>query len=436
MAVSHGRDNGLRRPGHRRRHADAGSERAAERGRRSRPRRRQARCTRTAAPTAHAVPRNWTRRGLRPRQRRHQQVDAASARHQHRHHRLLEHHRHARRHAVHDARARSCSATPPRSGCRSGRPRAPTAARSRSSWRPWSASRARPSRPAPSRSCRIPAPSSTGELYPTAMSGCLFRTFWDTETNLPKIDPNTGAPYEFLIGSSYHYGGCESGQWTSFKLGTQSADDMKDLIENGNPETLSIGDTVFIQDGTETSGYVESIKDGLIGQDILVPVAEGARGRDLGGHRRLRRVPHRRHQGWLEQVHPGPLHRRPRRPARGTGRAELGGTDTTHISPIAGSPQRSRRTDATTRRAGCCVSRPSAFLPPVASVPRQSPRPPHDLVACRGLSRTSHRGITLESSPSRVRPVRDTTQHCGGGATRLHPIENPVFDAHPHTQGG
>ena len=123
-----------------------------------------------------------------------------------------------------------------------------------------------------------PGSVSTGVLYPTAMSGCLFRTFWDTETNLPKIDPNTGAPYEFLIGSSYHYAGCESGQWTSFKLGTQSADDMKDLIRNGNPAPLAIGDTIFVQDGTETSGYVESIKDGLIGQDILVPVAEGLEG--------------------------------------------------------------------------------------------------------------------------------------------------------------
>ena len=53
-----------------------------------------------------------------------------------------------------------------------------------------------------------------------------------------KIDPGTGLPYEFLIGSSYHYGLCESGQWTSFKMGTQSAADMKDLIKNGNPGQL------------------------------------------------------------------------------------------------------------------------------------------------------------------------------------------------------
>jgi hypothetical protein len=123
-----------------------------------------------------------------------------------------------------------------------------------------------------------PGSVSEGELYPTAMSGCLFRTYWDAVSNTPKLDPNTGAPYEFRIGSSYHYGDCESGQWTSFNLGTQSAADMKGLIRNGNGGPLAIGDTIFVQDGTETSGYVESIKDGLIGTDILVPVTESLQG--------------------------------------------------------------------------------------------------------------------------------------------------------------
>ena len=123
-----------------------------------------------------------------------------------------------------------------------------------------------------------PGSVSQGQVYPTAMSGCLFNTYWDVATNSPKLDPSTGLPYEFKIGSSYHYGLCESGQWTSFKLGTQSAADMKELIRDGNPESLAIGDTIFIQDGTETSGYVESIKEGLIGTTILVPVTEGLEG--------------------------------------------------------------------------------------------------------------------------------------------------------------
>jgi len=123
-----------------------------------------------------------------------------------------------------------------------------------------------------------PGSVTEGELYPTAMSGCLFRHFWDTGTNSPRLDPSTNLPYEFLIGSSYHYEGCESGQWTSFNLGTQSAQDMKLLIRNGNGGPLAIGDTIFVQDGTETSGYVESIKDGLIGMDILVPVTESLEG--------------------------------------------------------------------------------------------------------------------------------------------------------------
>ena len=137
-----------------------------------------------------------------------------------------------------------------------------------------------------------PGSVSEGELYPTAMSGCLFNTYWDAATNSPKLDPSLTppAPYEFKIGSSYHYGLCESGQWTSFKLGTQSAKDMKDLIKYGNPGSLAIGDTIFIQDGTETSGYVESIKDGLIGQTILVPVTNSLKGGTWQTDRRLRRI--------------------------------------------------------------------------------------------------------------------------------------------------
>lgn len=123
-----------------------------------------------------------------------------------------------------------------------------------------------------------PGSVAPGELYPTAMSGCLFNKFWDVATNSPKLDPATGLPYEFFIGSSYHYDGCDSGQWTSFNLGTQSAQDMKLLIRNGNGAPLAIGDSVYVQDGTETSGYVESIKDGLIGQTILVPVTNGLTG--------------------------------------------------------------------------------------------------------------------------------------------------------------
>jgi Flp pilus assembly protein TadG len=125
-----------------------------------------------------------------------------------------------------------------------------------------------------------PGSVSEGELYPTAMSGCLFNKYWDVATNSPKLDPSLTppAPYEFKIGSSYHYEGCESGQWTSFNLGTQSASDMKGLIKNGNGGPLAIGDTIYVQDGTETSGYVESIKDGLIGQTILVPVTNSLEG--------------------------------------------------------------------------------------------------------------------------------------------------------------
>jgi hypothetical protein len=83
----------------------------------------------------------------------------------------------------------------------------------------------------------------------------MYDVFWDKTLNKPKIDPATGNPYIFRIGSSYHYGTCESGQWTTLLVDNNSASYEKDLVRDGNPTALSIGDNIWIQPGTETSVY-------------------------------------------------------------------------------------------------------------------------------------------------------------------------------------
>jgi Flp pilus assembly protein TadG len=96
------------------------------------------------------------------------------------------------------------------------------------------------------------APNTT---FPTAINNCMYDIFWDKTLNKPKIDPATGNPYIFRIGSSYHYGTCDSGQWTTLLVDNNSASYEKDLIRNGNPTQLSIGDNIWIQPGTENSVY-------------------------------------------------------------------------------------------------------------------------------------------------------------------------------------
>ncbi|CAG2151505.1 hypothetical protein LMG19282_03999 [Cupriavidus campinensis] len=117
-----------------------------------------------------------------------------------------------------------------------------------------------------------------GGLFPVALSQCLYNNFWDSATNQPKLDPATNKPYVFRIGSAYHYGPCESGQWTTFKSTDNSATATRDLIQTGNPAPVAIGDQIWMQDGTKTSNY------NYVGvnQDYLLPVTSSLNPGSLG----------------------------------------------------------------------------------------------------------------------------------------------------------
>jgi hypothetical protein len=64
-----------------------------------------------------------------------------------------------------------------------------------------------------------------------------------------------GQPYIFQIGSSYHYGSCDSGQWTTFDVNDNSASYARGLLTSGNSTTFSIGASpgTWIQTGTENT---------------------------------------------------------------------------------------------------------------------------------------------------------------------------------------
>jgi len=72
----------------------------------------------------------------------------------------------------------------------------------------------------------------------------------------------------FRIGSAYHYPNSEAGQWTSLNLDTNNVPTIRDLIANGNPTPLSVGDNIWIEPGTKTTLY-SSVP---VGVDVLVPV--------------------------------------------------------------------------------------------------------------------------------------------------------------------
>ena len=102
-----------------------------------------------------------------------------------------------------------------------------------------------------------PGTVEPGALFPLAMSQCMYTNYWNATANppSPKVDPKTGKPYVFQIGSSYHYGTCSSGEWTSFETDSNSVSAITHLISNGNLTTLSMGDSTWIEPGSKTTLY-------------------------------------------------------------------------------------------------------------------------------------------------------------------------------------
>lgn len=106
---------------------------------------------------------------------------------------------------------------------------------------------------------------------PMVISSCLYSQFFNATTGQP-VTTN------FWIGSSYHYGPCESGQWTSFFSSTNSDSFTKGVIDGTNASpAMSIGDKVWVQTGTKTNLFDE-VNSQLAGTTVLIPVVNDPTG--------------------------------------------------------------------------------------------------------------------------------------------------------------
>jgi hypothetical protein len=99
----------------------------------------------------------------------------------------------------------------------------------------------------------------TGGLAPFAMNQCLFTTYWDTAAKQP-VNDSSGNPYNITIGPKKNdplnaCGSGDSGIWTSFEDALNSVPAIRKLIDDGNPDTLSIGDSIWIQPGVQGTLY-------------------------------------------------------------------------------------------------------------------------------------------------------------------------------------
>jgi hypothetical protein len=81
---------------------------------------------------------------------------------------------------------------------------------------------------------------------------------------------NDDPPTSFRIGSTYHSD--DGGEWTSFLIDANNVPEIRDLIVNGNPDPMQVGDNIYIQPGTKSVLYSDLAVD--IGKIGLLPIVQ------------------------------------------------------------------------------------------------------------------------------------------------------------------
>lgn len=96
-----------------------------------------------------------------------------------------------------------------------------------------------------------------GGGFPLAVPLALVDQYWFLDS-----------PVSFKIGSTYH--NPVGGQWTSFKVDSNNVPTIRDLIANGNPDPLKIGDDIWIQPGTKDTLFKDAASK--IKHIVILPV--------------------------------------------------------------------------------------------------------------------------------------------------------------------
>lgn len=97
-----------------------------------------------------------------------------------------------------------------------------------------------------------------GDMFPFVLSHCLYEHFWDTDPDNfgPRIDPATSEPYVFQLGPSLPMAPCEeTGVWTTYLQEINSLNEIRALVDTGNPDPLAIGDVIWVQPGARNTLY-------------------------------------------------------------------------------------------------------------------------------------------------------------------------------------
>lgn len=106
----------------------------------------------------------------------------------------------------------------------------------------------------------FPGSVSPGTLFPMALSKRMTDNIFSS--------PPATWPNQINLTSR------DTGQWTSFKLGKNDVPTIRELMENGNPDTLAVGDDIWIEPGVEATLYQTKNWPFTIPVDVVLAIVD------------------------------------------------------------------------------------------------------------------------------------------------------------------
>lgn len=110
--------------------------------------------------------------------------------------------------------------------------------------------------------------------FPIALTKCAVDDFFKTYKG--KVDP-TDPNQTIIIWGPYgpSVPNCNTGQWTSLKLGTNNVPDIDGLMHGKASPLVNYGDIIHIDPGTKDTLY-QTVDDEFIGKTVILPVVADA----------------------------------------------------------------------------------------------------------------------------------------------------------------
>ena len=110
----------------------------------------------------------------------------------------------------------------------------------------------------------FPTAMPPGGLKPMVATTDIIDKYWGM------TDPdNPGQPFQFKLGDGTQ---AEDTMWSTFKVDNDSNAYTKELIQNGNPESIAIKDMVYLQPGVRAVDYGPDQMGQFINQTVVLPV--------------------------------------------------------------------------------------------------------------------------------------------------------------------